>query len=173
MSEQSLQHFLADCSVRFIKDIKYEKNTQALAANLHIGKQNERVLSLSAWLCPKNIQLHVKNGDDRWTENHFSFSFHGSRLAARDVAIQYNLRWMKGNFGLKLQNIPLPHKHAELYCNAARTCGRELGDRWGPLHARIGCAPAQPIRLLRRNSGWARHAIFVRFSQRRFKLLTL
>ena len=55
--------------------------------------------------------------------------FHGSRLAARDVAIQYNLRWMKGNFGLKLQNIPLPHKHAELYCNAARTCGRELGDR--------------------------------------------
>lgn len=41
MSEQSLQHFLADCSVRFIKDINYDKN-------LHIGMQDERVFSLSA-----------------------------------------------------------------------------------------------------------------------------
>ena len=30
-----------------------------------------------------------------------------------------NLTWMRGNFGLKLQNSPkLPHIHARLYCNA-------------------------------------------------------
>ena len=48
MSEYILQHFLSDCSVRFINDINYEKNTQPVAANLHISTQNERVLSLGA-----------------------------------------------------------------------------------------------------------------------------
>ena len=34
-------------------------------------------------------------------------------------ALQCNLTWVRGNFGLKLQNSPkLPPIHATLYCNA-------------------------------------------------------
>lgn len=41
--------------------------------------------------------------------------------------LQYNPTWMRGKFGLKLQNSPkLPHTHCRFYCNAN---GRLFGDQ--------------------------------------------
>ena len=43
---------------------------------------------------------------------------HFSRLAF-SFALQCNSTWMRGNFGLKLQNSPkLPHIDARFHCNA-------------------------------------------------------
>ena len=55
--------------------------------------------------CPSGVQTKVQIA--LFTVSFFLFP------------LQCNLTWMRGNFGLNLQNSPkLPHIHARLYCNA-------------------------------------------------------
>lgn len=88
----------------------------------------------------------MKYGNDRWTETTIARDV--ARRSINDgpfpllvLSLQCNVRWLRENFGLKLQNTSeFLHIHARSNCNATHahpTCGRGY-------HARFDLTPPPP-----------------------------